>query len=73
MGTCWHAKDHTPQEQAVIDRMGPGERANLPVKFCPREAIVWRLPDYRTGVYCAEHGPKVVARIQRRLALQQGV
>jgi hypothetical protein len=70
MATCQHAKDRSPEEQAAIDKMGPGERANLPVEFCPRGATVWRLPDSREGYYCADHGPKVLARVQRRIAMR---
>lgn len=73
MSTCWNAREHTADEAEAIAKMGPGERANLPAKPCGKPATEWRLPNGRKGFYCAEHGPRVVARNQRLLDLKKGV
>lgn len=72
MSTCHHAREQTAEEAEAIAKMGPGERANLPVRFCDKPATEWRLPDGRKAFYCSGHGPGVVARVQRRLDLKRG-
>lgn len=62
---CQHAND---RERRTLR---PGEQPDHDI-MCGRPACLWRLPDMTTGYYCAEHGPKVLVRVQRRLELNGG-
>ncbi len=64
-GTCQHANDRDRRT------LRPGEQPDWDI-LCGRPASLWRLPDMTNGFYCAEHGPKVTQRVQRRLDRKGG-
>lgn len=68
--TCQHARDRTPEEMEALrlSRKSP-RHVNHP-SFCGAPATRVALPDGDTGLYCREHAERVIARIQRRLALR---
>lgn len=68
--TCEHPRDRTPEELSRLRDPRPG-RQTLKVFVCGQSATEWYLPDGAKAVLCHLHGHRVIARIRRRLAVEQ--